>query len=122
MPQHLLEDVPSAELRQHPYGNVCPVGNGPFVFVQHRQNASWTFQANPAFPEGLGGRPFLDRYIYRIILDQTTILTELLTENIEVHIAPDPDQVQAILDSDALDLMVYPQRQYVSVWWNARRL
>ena len=61
MPQHLLEDVPSAELRQHPYGDVCPVGNGPFIFVQHRQGASWTFQANPAFPEGLGGRPFLDR-------------------------------------------------------------
>ena len=82
MPRHLLEDVPSAELRQHPYGTVCPVGNGPFVFVQHRQDASWTFQASPAFPAGLGGRPFLDRLVYRIILEQTTLLTELLTENI----------------------------------------
>ena len=121
MPRHLLEDVPSAELRQHPYGTVCPVGNGPFVFVQHRQDASWTFQASPAFPAGLGGRPFLDRLVYRIILEQTTLLTELLTENIDVQIAPRPDQAQAILDSDALELLRYSQRQYVFVGWNARR-
>ena len=116
-----MEDTPSAELRQHPFGEVCPVGNGPFIFVQHRQGASWTFQANPAFPEGLGGRPFLDRYIYRIIVDPTTILTDLLTETIDVYIAPTPEQAQAILDSDALDLRVYPYRQINFVAWNARR-
>ncbi len=121
MPQHLLEDVPSAELTQHPYGTVCPVGNGPFIFTQHRQGASWTFQANPAFPEELGGRPFLDRYIYRKIDNQTTILTDLLTENVDVHVAPDPDQMQAILDSDAVDLKVYPHRMVTFVAWNARR-
>ena len=80
MPQHLVEDVPAAELRAHPYGSVCPVGNGPFIFVEHRQGASWTFQANPAFPEGLGGRPYLDRYVYRIVTNQTALLTDLLTE------------------------------------------
>ncbi len=121
MPQHLLEGVPSAELRQHSYGDVCPVGNGPFVFIQHQQGANWTFQANPAFPAGLGGRPFLDRYIYQIIVEPTTILTALLTENIDVYIAPTPDQVQTILDSDDLDLRVYPYRQINFVTWNARR-
>ncbi len=79
MPEHLLGDVPSTMLRQHPYGTVCPVGNGPFIFVEHREAASWTFQANPAFPAGLGGRPYLDRYVYRVITEQTTLLTELLT-------------------------------------------
>ena len=73
MPRHLLEDVPSAELRQHPFGSVCPVGNGPFIFVGHRQDASWTFQANPAFPEGLGGRPYVDRYVYRSVTEVGSI-------------------------------------------------
>lgn len=121
MPEHLLRDVPSAEVRQHPFGTVCPVGNGPFIFVEHRQDASWTFQANPAFPEGLGGRPFLDRYVYRKISDQNTSLTELLTENIDVLVAPRPAQVQAIVDSDALDLSSSPGRMFVFVVWNARR-
>ena len=121
MPEHLLADVPATLLSQHPYGTVCPVGNGPFIFVEHRQDASWTFQANPAFPDGLGGRPFVDRYIYRSIPEPTTLLTELLTEGLSVYIRPTPDQAQAILDSDAVDLLRYPFRDYVLVGWNSRR-
>ena len=121
MPRHLLEDVPSAELRQHPFGSVCPVGNGPFIFVEHRQDASWTFQANPAFPGGLGGRPYVDRYVYRNLTDRTTLLTDLLTENLDVFVSPTPDQTEAIIDSDALELYRSPTRQIVIVAWNYRR-
>jgi peptide/nickel transport system substrate-binding protein len=121
MPRHLLEDVPAAELRAHPYGSVCPVGNGPFIFVGHRQDASWTFQANPAFPEGLGGRPYIDRYVYRSVTDQTTLLTELLTEGLDVYVSPTPDQAEAIVASDAVDLHRSPTRQIVFVAWNSRR-
>jgi len=121
MPEHLLRDVPAAMLSQHPYGTVCPVGNGPFIFVEHRQDASWTFQANPAFPAALGGRPYLDRYVHRSITEQTTLLTELLTERLDVYSAPTPDQAQAIVDSDAAELIRYPFRSYDFVGWNARR-
>jgi len=121
LPEHLLGDVPPEELKQHPYGSQCPVGNGPFVFASHFAQDRWVFEANPAFPEGLGGRPFVDRYVYRIIPEQTTILTELLTENVDVYLAPAPDQAQAILDNPNLDLKRYPSRQYVFVGWNSRR-
>ena len=121
MPQHLLEDVPAAELAMHPYGSVCPVGNGPFIFVEHRQNASWAFQANPAFPDGLGGRPYLDRYVYRIVTDQTTLLTELLTENLDAYFPTTPEQAEIILASDAVELYRFPFRQPLFVAWNSRR-
>ena len=121
MPVHLLGDVPPAELRQHPYGERCPVGNGPFRFVEHRQSERWAFEANPAFPEELGGRPYVDRYVYRVIPEQTTLLSDLLTENIDVFIAPRPEQVQQILDSDHLELMSFPFRSYIYVGWNTRR-
>jgi len=121
MPRHLLEDVPAAELAAHPYGSVCPVGNGPCIFAQHRQDASWAFQANPSFPEGLGGRPYLDRGVYRIVTESTTLLTEVLTENLDIFIAPSPDQVGAIQDSDALELYRFPGRQTLFVAWNSRR-
>jgi peptide/nickel transport system substrate-binding protein len=121
MPQHLLEDVASRDLGRHPYGSVCPVGNGPFIFVEHRQDASWAFQANPAFPAGLGGRPYLDRYTFRTIIETTTLLTDLLTERLDVYIAPTPDQASAILDSERVDLLHYPFRNYALVGWNARR-
>jgi peptide/nickel transport system substrate-binding protein len=121
MPEHLLGDVPPGELARHPYGTVCPVGNGPFVFVEHRQDESWSFRRNPAFPQGLGGPPYLDRYVYRIVLEQTTLLTDLLTENIDVYISPNPDQAADIVRSEHLDLLTFPFRQYTFVGWNARR-
>ena len=121
MPHHLLEDVPVTQLQQHPFGTQCPVGNGPFVFVEHRPQESWTFRANPAFPEALGGRPYLDRYVYRVIPEQTTLLTDLLTENIDVFVNPRADQAPQIEASPRLSLVHYVWPAYTLVAWNARR-
>jgi peptide/nickel transport system substrate-binding protein len=65
LPEHLLSEVSPETMAEHPYGSECPVGNGPFVFVfvSHSTQDRWIFAANPAFPEELGGRPFLDRYV-----------------------------------------------------------
>jgi len=120
LPEHLLGDVPHSELAQHPFGTQCPVGNGPFVFYSHEPQSRWIFEANPTFPEGLGGRPYLDRYVYRVIPEQTTLLTELLTGGVDVYIQPTPDQAQTIIDDPDLDLMNFVGRDYVYVGWNAR--
>lgn len=120
MPRHLLGDVPADGLRTHPYNEQCPVGNGPFVFVEHRPDESWTFARNPAFPAGLGGPPYLERLVYRVIVDQSTLLTELLTEGIDVYSAPSPDQAPAILASDEVELLAFPFRQFTFVAWNNR--
>jgi peptide/nickel transport system substrate-binding protein len=121
MPEHLLGDVDPVDLKQHPFGTVCPVGNGPFIFTQHRQDASWSFQANPSFPESLGGRPYLDRYVFRIITEQNTLLADLLTESIDVYIAVKPDQAERVQAAEDLELIRYPFRQYVFVGWNSRK-
>jgi len=121
MPRHLLEDVPPIELKQHPFGTRCPVGNGPFVFDQHRSDESWSFIRNPAFPEAIGGPPYVSRYVYRIIPEQTTLLAELLTEAIDVYIAPPADQAPQILSAAQADLLDFEFRNYVFVGWNHRR-
>ncbi len=121
LPEHLLSFVPRDELKQHPFGTQCPVGNGPFVFWSHSAQDRWVFEANPAFPEALGGRPFLDRYVYRVIPEQTTLLSELLTEGIDVYIQPNSDQAQEIIDAPNLELLQYPFRDYVFIAWNSRR-
>lgn len=121
MPEHLLGDVPPEELKDHPFGTLCPVGNGPFVFREHRPQERWVFDANPAFPEALGGRPFVDRYVYRVIPEQTTLLTELLTETIDIFVAPRPDQARQILDNPNLDILQFTSRKFIFVGWNSRR-
>jgi peptide/nickel transport system substrate-binding protein len=121
MPRHLLEDVPPAELRQHPFGSRCPVGNGPFVFEAHQADASWSFTRNPTFPDELGGPPFVARYVYRIIPEQTTLLTELLTENIDFMVNPPASQEPRIEAAEHLVYQSAPFRSYDFVGWNARR-
>ncbi|MGD8289610.1 MAG: ABC transporter substrate-binding protein [Gemmatimonadota bacterium] len=121
LPEHLLGDVPRDQLRIHPFGTQCPVGNGPFVFAEHRSQQRWVFEANPAFPAELGGRPYVDRYVYRSIPEQTTLLTELLTENVDVYIRPTPDQAQDIIDNPDVRLLDFTFRNYVAVIWNSRR-
>jgi len=121
MPAHLLEDVPADQLRQHPYNVKCPVGNGPFVFVEHKPQDRWVFGPNYAFPQELGGRPYVDRYVYRIIPEQTTLLTELLTGGIDVYVQLLPDQAEQVREATNLSLVHFPFRNFVFVAWNSRR-
>ncbi|HSW30972.1 MAG TPA: ABC transporter substrate-binding protein [Longimicrobiales bacterium] len=121
LPEHLLGDVPPAALREHPYGSRCPVGNGPFVFREHRDQDRWVFTANPAFPTALGGRPYLDSYVYRIVPDESTLLNELLAGSVDVFVAPRPDQARQILEAEDLRLLHAPFRDFIFAGWNARR-
>ncbi|MEX2582866.1 MAG: ABC transporter substrate-binding protein [Gemmatimonadota bacterium] len=120
VPRHILSDVAPAEMGMNPYGRQ-PVGNGPFRFVNRVQGQSWTFEANPQFPEDLGGRPYLDRVVYRSISQSTTLLTELLTGGIDYYVAPPPEQAQQIEVDPNTRLINYPDRTFVLIGWNQRR-
>lgn len=121
MPRHLLEDVAPSDLRTHPFGTRCPVGNGPFVFQERRPGQSWTFVRNPDFPDGLGGPPYLDRYVFRVIPEQSTLLAELLTGGVDIYLAPTPDQALRIQAEEGLQVVDFDFRSYVFVAWNSRR-
>jgi peptide/nickel transport system substrate-binding protein len=120
MPAHLLGDVPAADLANHPYGTVAPVGNGPFRFVRRVPNQEWVFEANPDFPEAMGGRPYLDRLVYRVIPEQTTLLTELLTGRIDVYPMPNPNQSEQLERGRGVRLLSSPYRSQTHIGWNTR--
>jgi peptide/nickel transport system substrate-binding protein len=120
MPEHILGDVPAAELMTHPFGTREPVGNGPFRFERRIPGQEWVFAANEDFPEALGGRPYLDRIVWRYIPETTTLLTETLTGRVDVYMGPLPEQA-ARLDSDRnVRLLNFPFRQWVYIAWNTR--
>jgi peptide/nickel transport system substrate-binding protein len=121
VPMHLLKGVAPAELKNHPFSTTRPVGNGPFRFVSRRVGQSWTFEANPDFPKELGGRPYLDRLVYRIIPEPTTLLTELLTGRLDYYMAPAPEQAARIKSSGTARLLSFPNRSFVLIGWNERR-
>lgn len=120
MPRHLLEETPAERLRQAPF-NRSPVGNGPFRFVSQRPGDRWVFEANEEFPEGLGGRPLLDRLIWRVIPDNAAQLTELRVGEVDVSLQPSPEQVQTLSEREGLRALVKPSRQFIFIAWNQLR-
>ncbi len=121
VPQHILKDVPSAQMKQHPFSTRTPLGNGPFRFVNRIDGQSWTFEANPDFPEDLGGRPYLDRIVFRHISEPSTLLTELLTGRVDFYTAPSYEQTQYIQNDANTRLVNYMDRSFVIIGWNQRR-
>jgi peptide/nickel transport system substrate-binding protein len=120
VPRHVLDTVPPERLRQASF-NRAPVGNGPFRFVSQRANDRWVFEANPDFPEGLGGAPLLDRLIWRVIPDNTAQITEIRVGAVDLVLQPRPDQVEALAERDGLRAVVKPSRQFAFIAWNGRR-
>lgn len=121
MPEHILGDVPPGELKAHRFGSYEPVGNGPFRFVEHRSGDRWTFEANHGFPDGLGGRPYLDRLVYRVIQEPTTRLAEHLAGEVDVYLAIDASQARTVEESPGTRIISYPTRNYIFIAWNGKR-
>lgn len=121
VPRHVLEGTAPAQIRNHPFSTRSPVGNGPFRFVEHVPQQRWVFEANPDFPKELGGRPYADRLVYRVIPEPTTLMTELLNGNIDYYIAPTADQADPIERSPNARIKSFPDRQFLMIGWNERR-
>jgi peptide/nickel transport system substrate-binding protein len=119
-PKHILGEVPPDQLLQHEFA-YRPVGNGPFRFVRRVPGQEWVFEANPDFPAALGGRPYLDRVVYRFIPEMTTLLTELLTGRLDLYLGPNPNQAEMIRSAAGVELHAGPTRQYNYLGYNIRR-
>ena len=120
MPKHLLDSIPPARLRQAAF-NKNPVGNGPFRFVSQRANDRWVFEANRSFPAALGGRPRLDRVIWRVIPDNTAQITEIRTGQVDMILGPRAENVATLDAEPTMRAMIRPSNRYNMIAWNGKR-
>lgn len=120
MPRHKLESVPPARLRQVEF-NKNPVGNGPFRFVSYQPNDRWIFEANPDFPEELGGRPYLDRVVWRVVPERTARVTELLTGTVDLVVSPPSQEIKELDARPEIRAIVRSSPQYQFIAWNGKR-
>ena len=118
-PAHLLDTVPPARMLQAAF-NRAPVGNGPFRFVEFRQNDRWVFEANPDFPADLGGRPYVDRVIWRPIPDGNAQITELRTGGVDIVLTPMAEQYAEVRSMPGFRGIDRQSRQYANAIWNSR--
>lgn len=120
VPAHRLRSVPPEGLLAHPFGTSEPVGNGPFRFVERRGTDAWIFEANSEFPGALGGRPYADRLVYRVIPDVTTLLSELRTSRVHYYVDVPPAQTGRLETDASTRLVTYPNRVLTFIAWNTR--
>jgi peptide/nickel transport system substrate-binding protein len=121
VPAHVLRGVAPDALARHPFGTTTPVGNGPFRFVERAPGERWVFEANPRFPEELGGRPWVDRLIYRTIPEHGSLLTELLTGGIDFYARLLVEHAGRVTGSPGARVIATPDRSWTHVVWNHRR-
>lgn len=119
MPRHLLDTVPPAAMRNASF-NKRPVGNGPFRFVSYRANDRWVFEANEDFPEELGGRPYVDRLVWRVVPENAAKLAEVVSGQVDLAVAVLADQMAELDARPGLRALVRPSRSFVFVGWNGR--
>jgi len=76
MPAHLLkgQDVTTTPLSRR------PVGTGPYIFKEWQTGQKIVLEDNPEYFEG---RPYISRYVYRIIPDLATMFLELKSGGID---------------------------------------
>jgi peptide/nickel transport system substrate-binding protein len=123
LPRHLLDGVAAADLARHPF-NRNPVGSGPFRFREWRPGQSVSLLANDDFTPGLGGRPYLDQVVFRVVPESTTMVTELISGTADVigyTLHPEPAaQVQGQAHT-GVELRHFPSREFTFFAWNNQR-
>ncbi|MFH1189181.1 MAG: peptide-binding protein [Candidatus Omnitrophota bacterium] len=77
MPEHILKDE---DLNNTSFGR-HPIGTGPYRFKSWRTGEKIELVSNHSYFEG---RPYIDRYIYRVIPDDATIFLELETLGVDL--------------------------------------
>jgi peptide/nickel transport system substrate-binding protein len=116
LPEHLLRDVPRTELASCDFSR-RPVGNGPFRF------SGWEMQQTVELVADEGhflGRPHLDRVVFRIVPDKTSLLTQLETGEIDVMEDVPPHEVARLEQmSGKLRVERFVGRTYTYIGWDS---
>ena len=79
MPEHLLKNE---DLNKTHFSR-SPVGTGPYKFKSWKTGDKIELVSNHDYFEG---RPFIDRYVYRIIPDEATTFLELQTQGVDMSV------------------------------------
>jgi len=119
LPAHLLDTVPLPLLRRAAW-NAAPVGNGPFRFVAHEPNRRWVFEANPDFPQALGGPPRLARFIVVVVDEPTTKLAALAAGELDFA-GIQPAHADYVRADPRLHVVDFPLLLTYGIVFNTRR-
>ena len=92
-----------------------PIGTGPFQFVQWQKDDRLTLQANPNY---WGGKPKVDRLVFRVIPEAGTRVAALLAGEVNIITGISPDD-QPKIDSSRIAATIRVQStRRIYIQWN----
>ncbi|MBZ0268163.1 hypothetical protein K8I85_08400, partial [bacterium] len=116
LPEHLLGDAPRGELETTEFAR-HPVGNGPFRFARWESQQYVELVANEDY---FLGRPHLDRVVYRVTPDKTSLVTQLETGEIDVMQNVPPHEVERLhRTARHIRIEAGEGRNYTYIGWNS---
>jgi peptide/nickel transport system substrate-binding protein len=72
-----------------------PIGTGPYMLGNWAAGSEIVLEKNPNYWQE--GKPYFDRFIYRIVEEGTTRVTGLRTDELNMIASVPPDQVEAVM-------------------------
>jgi peptide/nickel transport system substrate-binding protein len=110
VPEHVLkgQDLNTAEF------NRKPVGTGPFKFVEWKRGERIVLEANEQYH---GGRPALNRVIFRTIPDAVVLLQELRAGGVDFVDRPPLIEVARMKQTPGLQVLVTDNTSYTYFGW-----
>ncbi|MCK9582196.1 MAG: peptide-binding protein [Endomicrobiales bacterium] len=114
IPKHIFENT---DININP-ANRAPIGTGPYIFQNWKTDEKITLKANEKYFEG---RPYISKYYFRIIPDQSVQFLELRQNNID-EMSLSPDQWNSYPEFFTnYNKFNYPSFSYVYLGFNLTR-
>ncbi len=112
LPKHLLAQYPDLN---HAAYNSKPVGTGPFIVKEWKKGEIIRMVANPNYWRGA---PKLQQVDYKIIPDETTILTQLRTHEADMEYNAPASQTPSFATITGINVYKTPFTQYRMIAMN----
>jgi peptide/nickel transport system substrate-binding protein len=112
LPKHLLGQYPDIN---HVGYNIKPVGTGPFIIQEYQKGTIIRMVANPNYWRGA---PKLKEVDYEIIPDETTILTQLRSHEIDMEYIAPASQTPSFKELTGYHIYLTPFTQYREIGFN----
>lgn len=118
LPKHVFKDVPPHEIRSHPFGRT-PIASGPYRLKRWVSQQFIELVPNERY---FGERPYLQRIVFKIVPDQSNLLMQLQSGEVDMMLGVPPSEVQQLKKSNP-NLNIYPVsgRVYYYLGYNEKR-
>ena len=118
LPEHVFGAVPFPDWRSHDW-SLARVGSGPFLLERHAPGEEIALARNPRyFREGM---PRLDRVVFRVVPDASSLVTQLLAGGLDYVEGVPPREADRVRSASGTRLLAFDYPMYDYVGWNGAK-